>query len=443
MTPLEDAMNDAKAFPSSVGATQINNILNVFIWFERCPKEADVLAGATKLMELKRFRSVAEGGAWLEHEEADAKEHVELHKAASEAAALKLLQNFAMSKELPRDRPLWSIDVVEVTEAGARSMGLLRVHHTIGDGIGLASEMLPLLATNLDGSAVEAAIPQLPKKTGGLSASLLRSLDSVRSFGRVLAASAGAMETDLPFLDPQRKQGLSYSGRRALVLFPALSLSYVKRVKEAAKCTVNDVIFSAWAGAMRRYSEAHGFDFETQQATARALLAVAVPRSFPDSHDPEDRLINHFAFCPVQLALKPASPQERLKANKANLDVVKRTTLAPVSLWVTERLQPLLPRALQQLTARDVFSRHSLVFSNVPGPRQEIRVFGQRVESFHCAFYNVNTQLLAISYGERIFLNVTADPEVAKGMESQFPKFMIEELEDLGRSFGVEGSCLA
>lgn len=440
MTPLEDAMNDAKAFPASVGATQINNILNVFIWFDACPEKADVLEGAARLLELKRFRSVAARGSWVLGD-GEVEDHVEMHTAATEPAGLELFEDIASSRELPRDKPLWAVHIVKVEEG--RSMGLLRVHHTIGDGIGLFSEMVPLLATNIDGSAVDTAVPAPPQRSGGYVSSMLRRLDALRSFGKVLAASARPMETDLPFLDPQRRKSLTYSGNRSLVIFPTLSLPYIKKVKEATKCTVNDVVFSAWAGAMRRYSEAHGFDFEKNpKATARALLAVAVPRSFPEDHDPEDRLINHFAFCPVQLEMAPGTARERLKANKANLDVLKKTTLAMVSLWVTERLQPLLPRFLQQGTARDVFARHSLVFSNVPGPKQDVKIFGQRVHKFHCAFYNINTQLLAISYGDRVFLNVTADPQVAKGLDSQFPKFMIQELEDLGKSCGIEGSCV-
>lgn len=168
-------------------------------------------------------------------------------------------------------------------------------------------------------------------------------------------------------------------------------------------------------------------------------MAVAIPRSFPEGHDPQDRLINNFALVPVDLEMNSSDPKTRLSENKANLDTVKKTTIALVSLWITNTIQPLLPVFMQQQTARDIFARHSLVFSNVPGPKEEFCMFGKPVEKFQCAFLNVTTQLIAISCVDKIFMNVTADPEVAKGLDEQFPAFFCEELEELGRSFGVEG----
>lgn len=435
-------MADASAFPPAVGASQINNVLNAFVWYEQAPTEAQVLASAERLLGLKRFRAVPVESGWR-LQETRAADHVTMRAAPTEELALVMLKTVAQTKELPHERPLWSIDVVAV-EKGC-SVGLVRVHHVLGDGIGLFSEMLPRIATKLDGSPLDLAIPELPKWKGSFVQSLLWYLDSARSALSVLGSAAVSAETDLPFLDPDR-MALTYSGRREMLIFPTLSLDYVKRVKDAARtsvkgCTVNDVVYAAWAGTMRRYSEGRGHSFG-QPAVARSLLAVAVPRSFPEGHDPEDRLTNNFAFVPVDLDLNAAAPQDRLRKNKANLDVVKRTTIALVSLWITKNIQPLLPTFLQQQTARDIFARHSLVFSNVPGPREDVLVLGQRALKFHCAFFNLNTQLLAISVGDKIFMNVTADPEVSKGMDSQFPENFVEELETLGRSYGVAGSCL-
>jgi len=443
MTPLEDSMAEAKAFPPAVGASQINNILNAFVWYETAPTEAQVLASAERLLGLKRFRAVPVDGGW-KLQETKAADHVTMRTAPTEDLALVTLQALAQTKELPQDRPLWSIDVVAV-EKGC-SLGLVRVHHVLGDGIGLFSEMFPRLATKLDGSPLDLVVPELPKWKGSFVQSLLWYLDSARSALRVVGSAAVSAESDLPFLDPDR-MALTYSGRREMLIFPTLSLEYVKRVKDAAResikgCTINDVVYAGWAGAMRQYSEARGYSFGQQPSVARSLLAVAVPRSFPEGHDPEDRLTNNFAFVPVDLDLNAAAPQDRLRKNKANLDIVKKTTIALVSLWITKNIQPLLPTFLQQQTARDIFARHSLVFSNVPGPKEEVLVLGQHALKFHCAFFNLNTQVLAISVCDKIFMNVTADPEVSKGMESQFPEYFIKELETLGRSYGVEGSCL-
>jgi len=436
MTSMEDAMNEATAFPETTNTSQINNMLNIFLWFEECPTAEEVAAGASKLLDLKRFRSAAVGGAWQLQEGTQAAAHVTMHSAATEAAALSLLEEVSKMKELPRDKPLWSVEVARV--ASGKSIGLLRIHHTIADGVGLATQMVPRVCTNRNGEPVTLSIPSPPRSRGGFVAGVLWYLDALRSTGKVLSAAVKPSESDLPFMDPHRMD-LTYSGRRTPVFFPTISLDYVKKIKDAAKCTVNDVIFAAWAGAMRTYSEKHGHSFD-KSTVARSLLAVAVPRSFPDNHDPEDCLINKFAFVPVDLNLDSADPKELIKANKANLDLVKTTTIAPVSLAITNNISPLLPKFMQQQTARDIFSRHSLVFSNVQGPKEDICIFGKPVEKFHVVFYNVNTQLLAVSCADKIFLNVTADPDVVKGLENEYPQVFLDELDAFGRAFGVEGT---
>jgi len=433
MTSLEDAMCEAKAFPPAMNASQINNILNIFLWYTESPSKEEVVASAGRLLELKRFRAVPLNGGWRLHP-TKADDHVSIHNVSSETQAVDLLQGIAQMQELPRDQALWSVDVAHVADGSA--VALFRIHHVIGDGVGLCTEMIPQICTNLKGQPVTVPIPALPKHRGGLVANLLWYVDAFRSVGKIVSAAVKPMETELPFIDPERP---AYSNRRSIVFFPTISLDFVRQVKDAAKCTVNDVMFTAWAGAMRKYSVAHGFSFEQECAVARSVMAVAVPRSFPEGHDPQDRLTNNFALVPVDLEINSSDPKTRLSENKANLDAVKKTTIAPVSLWFTNVIVPLLPVFMQQQTARDVFARHSLVFSNVPGPKEEFCVFGKHVDKFQCAFLNVAPQVLAISCVDKIFMNVTADPEVAKGLQEQFPAFFCEELEELGRAYGVEG----
>jgi len=95
---------------------------------------------------------------------------------------------------------------------------------------------------------------------------------------------------------------------------------------------------------------------------------------------------------------------------------------------------------MQQQTAKDIFARHSLIFSNVPGPKEDIWALGLPVSKFQVVFYNPNTQLLAVSCVDKIFMNVTADPGIVKALD-QFVPLFLNELDAFGRAFGIEGTC--
>jgi hypothetical protein len=436
VTAMEDAMNRNTAFPPRLKLTQCNNIINGFVWFGDCPSVDDVAQHFQKAIDAhKRFRAVPRGMKW-EPVDTNARDHVRCHEAATEEAAFKLLFDIANYQELPQDRPLWRVEIAKVPVG--RSIAMVRVHHVIGDGIGLFEHVFPLIGTDLNGGPLNVSMGPMPKQTGGLLSNILWYLDAVRSFVRVMASSAYALETDLPCSDPNRAS-LEYSGKREVVFFPPMSLEYIKRVKDAAKCTVNDVMYSAWAGAVRRHCEARGFVFD-KEVTLRTLLPVVVPRVFPPDHDPQDRLVNYFTFVPINMDVNAKDLEKRLKSNKRNLDVVKKTTVALVSLWAVNNLTPKLPAFMQQDTAQKVFSRHSLVFSNVPGPKTGLRLFGKAVDEMQAVFINVIPQVIAMSIGGKVSMNLVADPEVITPLQD-LPRHYLDELDAMGKAFGVSGTC--
>jgi len=435
MTAMEDVMGRSAAFPASSNVTQLNNVLNTFCWYDDCPTAELVAECFTKVMVNKRFRAVPGKMTW-HLVDTKVTDHIGVHEVATEAAALELLEDICNTKELPADRPLWRVEIAKA--ASGQSVVLIRIHHVIGDGIGQVSEVLPHLATDRKGQPMDFSPPEMPKRSLGLVGNVLWWLDSTRSFFKVLGAAAGPFETDLPMLDPTRRN-LKYSGKRSFLFFPVLDLLYIKKVKDAGKCTINDLVYSAWAGTVRRYCIRHGETFG-KKAIVKTLLAVVVPRSFPEGHDKEDMLTNNFTFVPVNLDVNTTDLQKRLRSNKANLDIVKKTTIALTSLWIVNNLQPCLPESAQQQTARDLFARHSIVFSNVPGPKEDINLLGKPVIKFFPTFLNVIPQMLAISCGDKLFMNVTADPDVVKDIH-ELPAMFVEELDFIGRAYGVEGTC--
>lgn len=70
---------------------------------------------------------------------------------------------------------------------------------------------------------------------------------------------------------------------------------------------------------------------------------------------------------------------DRLQKAHKITSSLKSSPLAGVQMWIQTHMLPYLPKFLTQNTAFDVFARHSIVFSNVPGPEQQLHMCGQKL----------------------------------------------------------------
>ena len=101
----------------------------------------------------------------------------------------------------------------------------------------------------------------------------------------------------------------------------------------------------------------------------------------------------------------------------------------------------ILPQFLQQKTAFDIFTRHSMVFSNVPGPGQDIYVCGEKVVGMQILFPNLLPQSLLISYSDSIFFNMSLDDEnLPAAAFTELPGYYLAELRELATAYGVDAS---
>lgn len=103
---------------------------------------------------------------------------------------------------------------------------------------------------------------------------------------QIIGTPSTPYDTDVGLMESERKT-LKFSGRRRLVRTPVLPLSYIKALKKAAGVTVNDVIYSATAGAFHRYGVETGCEAlldpqSSDKVRTRALMPVALPRQITD-----------------------------------------------------------------------------------------------------------------------------------------------------------------
>jgi len=110
-----------------------------------------------------------------------------------------------------------------------------------------------------------------------------------------------------------------------------------------------------------------------------ALFRALVPYAFPHRTAPKDiktSLRNNWVFLSLHLPIDIPDDKavDRLRACKAELDSLKDSPEAVVGHALQVVAGTVLPYKAQLKTSFDVMSRHSLVFTNVPGPINQVYI---------------------------------------------------------------------
>jgi len=132
------------------------------------------------------------------------------------------------------------------------------------------------------------------------------------------------------------------------------------------------------------------------------------------------------------------TPEGRLAAARTAFTQMKNGPEAPISLFITEQ-NASLPACMFGPIAQQVFSRSSLVFSNVPGPASPFYICGKEVLGLQAFYANVIMQTLCVSYRDTMFMTFTVDEGVVKQPEL-LPALYLDELRALAVRYGIEPS---
>ena len=95
-----------------------------------------------------------------------------------------------------------------------------------------------------------------------------------------------------------------------------------------------------------------------------------------------------------------------------------------------------LPAAASAKTVLDIYTKHSCVFTNVPGPQTPITIGGARVVDFEAAIGNAIPQLSAVSYDGAIRFSVCVDPALVPDAH-RLAEFFYDELRALECELGL------
>src|SRR5258708_6479866 len=396
-TPRERVSGVDTAWLRMDQPTNLMMIVGVMMFDATLDPAAVRKAIASRFLAFRRFRQCAvqdAAGAWWEQPAA-----------------------FDTAQPVVSARPLWQFHVVENYAGGSALVA--RIHHCYADGIALIQVMLSMTDTTAKGS-LRAPARSAPAASNRAERDLwTKVLAPVRNLaaeptaaGLALQGIAGkAMEiaSEVARLvlmgrdTPTRFKG-ALGTKKAVAWAQSLPLDEVKAIGKALGCSINDVLLSMAAGALRHYLIDKG------DPVGGLEIRAIVPANLRPLEQGGD-LRNHFgmAFLDVPIAIE--HPLERLYEVRRRMQALKGSYQPVIALALLSAVG-YGPRALQEQVTQLLGASASAVMTNVPGPQHALYFAGQRITGLE--FWvpqsgGIGMGVSILSYDGRIQFGVITD----------------------------------
>jgi diacylglycerol O-acyltransferase / wax synthase len=423
-----------------------------------CPEVLALLRARLRLLPPLRWRLAEvplglDYPYWVDDPDFDLGYHVRELALAAPGTDGQLAEQVAriVSRPLDRARPLWELYVIEGLQSGYVAV-LTKIHHAVIDGLSGAEIMGLLLDLSPEGRELPPAPAPVAGEDPGQLEMLGRGLLGVPRYPvRMLRALPSALPNleHTPFgvlpgagtltrvVGALRRDGVErpelaapkviFSGRispHRRFTFGRLALADVKAAKNAHGTTVNDVVVSVCAGAVRRWLVEH-------DDLPDAPLVAQVPVSVRTG-DELGTYGNRILLMAAPLFTDVEDPVERLaRTHEALLVMKERHRALPADLL--QDANHFIPPAVFARAARLTFGfstsrpgrpTWNLVISNVPGPQFPLYMAGARLEAHYPVSVitdGMGLNITVMSYMGHMDFGIVADrdqmPDVQKLMD--------------------------
>jgi WS/DGAT/MGAT family acyltransferase len=419
-----------------------------------CAEMKDLVSSRLHLLPPLRWRLVEvplrlDYPYWVDDTDFDLDFHIRELALPSPGDDQQLAEQIARlhSRPLDRARPLWELYVISGLQSGHTAV-YTKIHHAVIDGVSGAEITGMLLDLTSDapptppptdqpktagrtpgqwemlGRAV-AGLPRYPLRVvkaiptaiPNLEETQFSAIPGAATLGRIAGRIEGLVSGDgnRVVRSGLEAQKTSFSGRISAhrrFAFGQLDLDRVKAVKTAYECTVNDVVVTMCAAAVRRWLLEH--DELPEQP-----LVTQIPVSVRTT-DQAGTYGNRILLLGAPLFTDIADPVERLRATQRELRVMKeRHRAMPAELLAD--VNHFVPPALFSRAARATFAlatssvgrpQWNLVVSNVPGPQFPLYCAGARLVAHYPVSVitdGMGLNITAMSYDGHIDVGVIAD----------------------------------
>ncbi|WP_239985544.1 WS/DGAT domain-containing protein [Marinobacter salexigens] len=433
-----------------------NNPMTITVMFRveglTAPRLRDFLQVYWMAWERFRYMPVKRTPAWFWELDRvfDLRHHLDVVLDRFTESALQKWVSERLNQPLPSYRPPWKFWLVPNADGGAAL--LLRIHHCYADGVSLTSIFDRLCSASPQQYPAIYGAQQTEGFSPWVSAAKTRFEELV---GGAEAPEAGAAKQSpesgdhehgySELLDKLARNGLKLInelsdflaepedtpsdlkrpllGRRYCRWSVPVPLNRFRLIAKAANVTINDVLLSCVAAAVRPRLGVIG------PALEDAVLHVAVPvdiRSrLPEDLQPEPGALgNYFGTVFVPLPIDGESALERLYRIKQETRRLKKSW-QPGIAWGLSSCASLIPDVLRQPLSDMFYRKASAVVSNVPGTPEARYIAGCRITEQ--MFWvpqagDIGLGVSIVSYAGQVQFGVVADEAVLAD-----PKMFLED----------------
>ena len=359
-----------------------------------------------RLLVFRRFRqrAVERPGfsVWETDAEFDLDRHVVPTALPGKAGKreLQALVSRLIATPLDPARPMWQFHLVDHYDGG--SALIARIHHSYADGIALVRVMLSMTDASPDGPpampfeppkrrkaiAEESPLAALVQPVAGVMKAAQNIAATLVEHGAglwqhperaiALAGQGGALTSELARLalmrqdSPTRFKGRPGVAKRVAWAEP-LPLDEVKVVSKALSASVNDVLLSCVAGALRSYL------VDKRDPVDHLMIRALVPVNLRPM-EKAYKLGNQFGLVFLELPIGIENPIERLYAVRSNMNALKGSYQPVLAMGLLAAMGA-GPRVLQEALLTLLARNATAVMTNVPGPQQPLYMAGAKIDS--------------------------------------------------------------
>ena len=318
------------------------------------------------------------------------------HTALPEPASLEQLRNLTgrvLAQRLDRTKPLWEIWLVQRVEGGRFAM-ISKTHHCLVDGVSGVDIATVLFDLERDPAPPPEPPPAWFPRPAPTSATLIADalaelvsapLDAARATAGALShpeRAAGQIGKAVTGLGAVVAAGLQAAPTSAynVPIGPHRRFAWVdgdlaqfKAIKTALGGTVNDIVLSVVAGALRKHMLANGHEVDGIELKAMVPMSV---RADAERGALGNRVTAMYAPLPVHAA----DPVERFQIVHEAMKGLKESGQAVGAEMITQLAGFAPPTVLSQASRLQSSQRmFNVVVTNVPGPQFPLFMLGRRL----------------------------------------------------------------
>lgn len=437
--------------------TNLMMIVGVMIFKEKVSLQKLKATIEQRFLSYKRFKQKAiqdPTGAWWETDKKFDLTAYHLRRAKLPGRGTKKdLEDYVSdcaSEPLDFSRPLWQFRLIEDYHGG--SALITRIHHCYADGIALISVMMSMTGETPELSLVKPKKSEKrPREEMDFWTSVSKPMASVMSGAMKL--TRGIVEQGLEIAkDPASMREFATKGvelaeelRKIAMMAPdtqtrykgllgrkkrvawcdPLPLAEVKVIGKALGASINDVLLSTAAGALRDYLERNGE--QTEGVELRAVVPVNLRPV-----EKASELGNQFGLVFVELPVGVEDPLERLELVRTRMAALKGSS-QPIVAFVLLSAVGMGPKILQDQIGALIGRNATAVMTNVPGPQKPLYFAGAEIDEID--FWvpqsgGIGMGLSILTYNGKVQFGLITDQGLVPDPENVINKFA-DEFEKL------------